>query len=950
MYRKVAAKFVVEFLGILLVLSISSLAFAQPLQDHLLYGTVYVNGVALTEKDADYTVTLKVNDVELDSYTMGSYASDEYYLTVHLTEDLNDTTKGHIGESANIYVNDVLADIYDADGAPMVENTVILKDGKMEYLYLYATIPEENDPPVITSTAPTTATEEIEYTYNPVATDADNDTLTWSLSNAPVGMTINSATGTITWTPAEGVTTSGSVTLTVDDSNGGTASEVFTITVTAVNDAPVANDDTASTSEDTPVTIDVLVNDTDADGDTLTVSAVTQPSNGAVTTDGSNVVYTPDADFNGSDSFTYTAGDGTGTDTATVTVTVVAVNDLPVAADNAYSTDEDTALTVAAPGVLGNDSDPDGDALSAVQVSGPSNGTLTLSADGSFTYTPGADFNGDDSFTYKANDGTADSSVATVTISVGVINDPPVISSTASTTATEEIEYTYNPVATDADNDTLTWSLSNAPVGMTINSATGTITWTPAEGVTTSGSVTLTVDDSNGGTASEVFMIAVTPVNEAPVAEDGELSTDEDVAVSGTLSASDADGDDLMFIIVADGILGTVTIIDVSTGAFIYTPNENANGPDSFTFKSNDGLEDSNTATVTITINQVNDPPVADAGPDQADVSLGDVPLDGGGSTDVDEDPITFNWIMISEPYAGAGELNDANLVNPTLVVDGYGLYEVRLEVCDDEDACDFDTVQITTLDEVNLKPVANAGEDKTVGQYDHVCLEGSGSDPNGDEISYNWEITAPDKNEVLADLTSAQPCFMADQIGKYKATLVVNDGELDSEPDKVAISVEGNSKPVADAGEDRNVNVGQEVCLDGSGSSDPDGDDITYGWAIINRPDGSDANAAELDDPGNVNPCFTPDVSGAYLVQLIVTDEHGLPGDPVTVTITATDGEEPVPGDLNGDGIVDRADLKIILNHMNQSADVCLECDLDNDGMITGLDVSMLVRLFTRS
>jgi len=282
------------------------------------------------------------------------------------------------------------------------------------------------------------------------------------------------------------------------------------------------------------------------------------------------------------------------------------------------------------------------------------------------------------------------------------------------------------------------------------------------------------------------------------------------------------------------------------------------------------------------------------------------------------------------------------------LVVDGYGPYEVRLEVCDVENECHSDTVQITTLNEVNLAPVANAGEDKTVDQYDHVCLEGSGSDPNGDEISYNWEITAPDKNEVPADLTSAQPCFMADQIGKYKAILVVNDGELDSKSDAVTVSVEGNSKPVADAGEDRNVNM-DKVCLDGSGSSDPDGDDITYSWAITSRPDGSDANVADLDDPVKVNPCFTPDVSGAYLVQLTVTDEHGLTGDPVTVTITATDGEKPVPGDLNGDGIVDRTDLKIILSHMNQPAAVCPECDLDGDGMIKGLDVKKLVSLFTR-
>ena len=195
-----------------------------------------------------------------------------------------------------------------------------------------------------------------------------------------------------------------------------------------------------------------------------------------------------------------------------------------------------------------------------------------------------------------------------------------------------------------------------------------------------------------------------------------------------------------------------------------------------------------------------------------------------------------------------------------------------------------------------------------------------------------------------------------------YTAKFVVNDGEYDSDFDTVTISVEGNSKPVADAGEDRNVNVGQEVCLDGGESSDPDGDGITtYSWAIISRPDGSDSNAADLDDPGKVNPCFTPDVSGAYLVQLTVTDEHDLPGDPVTVTITATEGEEPALGDLNGDNVVDMADLNIILSHRNQPADVCLECDLDGDGISLllmprswfsyspALDVRKLVQLFTR-
>jgi len=437
-----------------------------------------------------------------------------------------------------------------------------------------------------------------------------------------------------------------------------------------------------------------------------------------------------------------------------------------------------------------------------------------------------------------------------------------------------------------------------------------------------------------------------------PCAGDDGYSIDEDdsldVPALGVLdNDSDLDGDPLTAELVSEPSNGTLTLN--ADGSFVYTPNANFNEEDSFTYVANDGLDNSNIATVTITINQINDPPVANAGPDQADVSLGEIQLAGSG-TDVDEDLITFDWAIINEPDVGAGHLLDADSVNPKLVIEAYGNYEVELEVCDDQGACHSDTVQIAT--EGNLAPVANAGEDKTVGQYDHVCLDGSASsDPNGDDITYNWTITSmPDgSGSMLDNSVAVDPCFTPDEVGDYMVQLIVNDGEYDSDSNTVTISVEGNSKPVADAGEDRDVNVGEEVCLDGSGSSDPDGDDITtYSWAITSRPVGSDANAADLDDPGKVNPCFTPDVSGAYLVQLTVTDEHNLPGDPVTVTITATEGEEPVPGDLDGDGIVDMADLNIILSHRNQSADVCPECDLDGDGMITALDARKLFLLCT--
>src|SRR5207237_756335 len=158
----------------------------------------------------------------------------------------------------------------------------------------------------------------------------------------------------------------------------------------------------------------VLANDSDADGANLQVLLVGPPAHGAMTlnADGS-FTYTPSSDFNGSDSFTYKANDGTSdSNVATVTIAINAVNDAPVAVNDSYSTNEDTSLTIAAPGVVGNDTDIDSAVLTASLVSGPANGTLTLNADGRFTYTPNANFNGSDSFTYKANDGSTDSTVA----------------------------------------------------------------------------------------------------------------------------------------------------------------------------------------------------------------------------------------------------------------------------------------------------------------------------------------------------------------------------------------------------------------------------------------------------------------------------------------------------------------------------------------------------------
>src|SRR6185295_5303422 len=196
------------------------------------------------------------------------------------------------------------------------------------------------------------------------------------------------------------------------------------ITVTAVNDAPVANAQAVVTDEDTAKAITLSA--TDAEGSPLTYTVVAPPAHGTLSGTAPALTYTPAANYNGPDSFTFKANDGTLDSTvATVSITVTAVDDAPVAANDSYATDEDTALTVAAPGVLSNDTDADSVTITAVVGTAPAHGTLTLAANGGFTYTPAANFNGADSFSYKATDGTADSSLATVTIAVRAVNDAP---------------------------------------------------------------------------------------------------------------------------------------------------------------------------------------------------------------------------------------------------------------------------------------------------------------------------------------------------------------------------------------------------------------------------------------------------------------------------------------------------------------------------------------------
>jgi len=288
---------------------------------------------------------------------------------------------------------------------------------------------------------------------------------------------------------------------------------------------------------------------------------------------------------------------------------------------------------------------------------------------------------------------------------------------------------------------------------------------------------------------------------------------------------------------------------------------------------------------ITLTVEDTeNSPPVADAGPDQTVFVADTVTLDGSASPDADGDPLTYQWSIISIPPGSSAALSDYTAVKPTFVVDEPGTYIFQLIVNDGTVDSSPDTVTITTE---NSPPVANAGTDQTAFVTDTVTLNGSASsDVDGDSLTFTWSfISRPsDSSASLSSFTEVMPTFVVDKPGTYIVRLIVNDGTVDSSPDTVTITTE-NSPPVANAGTDQTVFVTDTVTLNGSASSDVDGDPLTYQWSLLSIPSGS---TASLSGQTTVNPTFTIDKAGTYVAQLIVNDGTV---DSAADTVTITTG-----------------------------------------------------------
>lgn len=444
----------------------------------------------------------------------------------------------------------------------------------------------------------------------------------------------------------------------------------------------------------------------------------------------------------------------------------------------------------------------------------------------------------------------------------------------------------------DANNQSLTylWQLTAKPTGSlaALSSATSAKPTFTADLAGTY-TVSLVVNDGKDNSPASTSSVFSSVSNSAPVANGG---TNQSVAVGSVVTldgtaSSDANRDSLTY-------KWSLSNVPAGSGAnlsSVISPNPKFTADLAGTYTAilivNDGKADSLSSVVIVTASGANSAPVANAGVAQS-VKLNDtVTLDGTGSSDANNDFITYKWALITKPTGSTAMLSSATTSKPTFKADVSGTFVASLIVNDGkvDSAAAATTVSVSSA---NADPIANAGNNQNVTVGTAVTLDGTNSsDANRDPLTYRWVLMSKPTGSaaVLTNPTSAKPMFVADLVGTYVSTLIVNDGRVDSTT--VATTVTAtvvNAVPVANAGTNQSVVLGA-VTLDGSASSDANGDALTYKWVMLNKP--TNSNAA-LSSTTSAKPTFTADIAGVYVFTLQVNDGK-VDSAVATVSVTAS-------------------------------------------------------------
>jgi uncharacterized repeat protein (TIGR01451 family)/gliding motility-associated-like protein len=791
---------------------------------------VAVNDTKTTSEDTSATIAVTSNDTDVD----GSVD----VTTVDLDPSITGIQTSYSDSDGNVWtVNSsgvvTIVPSLNFNGEAVIHYTVKDNLGAISNIAtITVTVSPVNDTPVAVDDNAGAAFN-MPVTTNVLSNDSDVDgnlnpaSVTVVTAPAHGTTSVNAVTGTVTYTPNTGYYGADSYVYRVCDTENVCVQATVHVQVPPI--APVAVNDAATTEDGSAVTVNVVANDYDPQGDFdySSVRVVSAPGHGSTSVNPTTgaITYTPAHDYDGTDQFTYEVCDLTHfCSQALVTITVTPVEDVPVAIDDVASIDEDGILSGTS--LLFNDFDPDSSPLtiSTTPVTGPSHGTLVIRTDGTYTYTPDANFHGSDSFVYRVCDDAIPPicATATVTITVNSVNDPPVAVNDVKTT-NEDTPVTINVTGNDTDVDgtidvtTVDIDPSTAGIqrtktmageGTYVVDAFGIVTFTPVLNFNgTATSISYTVKDNSGALSNiATLSITVTAVNDAPVTSSISVTTNEDTSVSGTLTATDVEGNVLTFTKSTNPSHGTVVVN--ANGTFTYTPDPNYNGTDSFTYQVCDNGVPSlcATATVTITVTAVNDPPVASALPV---TTLEDTSVSGVVSaTDADGDVLTFG--KSTNPAHGTVVVNANGTFTYTPSLNYNGPDSFVVVVSDGKGGTTSVTVYVTVIP-VNDPPVALA---QPVTSPEDTPVNGvvTATDPDGDPLTFS-KATDPLHGKVTVSSSGTYIYTPdADYFGPDSFTVSVSDGN----GGVVTVTVNVAVIPVNDAPSFRNSGS-QTACGNGT-------------------------------------------------------------------------------------------------------------------------------------
>ncbi|MEZ8345884.1 tandem-95 repeat protein [Vibrio splendidus] len=690
--------------------------------------------------------------------------------------------------------------------------------------------------------------------------------------------------GTYTITPEENFNGEFSISYNVDDGNGGVTPAELDVTVTAVNDLSVIYDHDYTINEDGSLTFtdeQLLAGATDIDGDDLSVESVNYEGTDGVFTDNGDGTYTfaPNENFNGNVDLTYDVSDGTDVVSANIDVQVVPINDVPVAGSTTYSVEEDGSITLSDAQLLANSSDVEGEVfVSDVSYSG-TDGVFTDNGDGTYTFAPNENFNGDISLDVSVMDEDGATAETTAGIDVIAVNDLPVAGSTTysvdedNVITISEAQLLANSSDIEGDVSVSDVSYSGAD-GIFTDNGDGTYSFAPNENFNGNVSLDVTVADEEGATAETTAGIEVIAVNDAPVSGDLAYSVDEDGSI--TLSqeqllaqASDVDGDDLTAANLTAGDNATVTAND--DGSFTITPDADFNGDIDLSFDLSDGTE-TVVATADLTVNPVNDiavvEDVAYTIEEDGSLTFTDEQLLAGAS-DIDGDELSVADVS----YTGAeGVFTDNGDGTYTFAPNENFNGDVSLDFSVSDGTETVDANIDVTVTDVNDAPVAGAtsyqmNEDGTITLSPEQLIANS-SDVDGevslDSVSYSGADGILVQNEDGSVTFAPNENFNGDI--NLDVTVIDDDGATAQTTAGIEV-IAVNDAPVAgnvaySVDEDGSITLSQEQLL--ANASDVDGDALTASnlsagdnATVTANDDGSFTITPEADFNGDIDLSF---------------------------------------------------------------------------------------------